>query len=73
MLLQTRFYEERLTATLQDRQIQREEANAHRAASHQKLKALSERLASTESALQKTAKDYILGKQTTKGTDLIGE
>ena len=47
---------------MQDRQIQREEAAAHKAVADQKLEKLTHRLSQTEAALQSTAKNFILSR-----------
>lgn len=60
--MQAKFNEERVAALLQDRQIQIQESEAHQASALQKTSQLSERLNKTETALQQTAKDFILGQ-----------
>lgn len=58
---QAKFHEERLSAVLQDREVQKKEAEAYHNSASQKVRDLTDRLGKTETALQQTARNFILG------------
>ena len=61
-MFQRRFSNERITALLRDRALREEETAAHAAALEKKLAELSSKLQSTQTQLQQTTKDCILGE-----------